>query len=156
MTPTIDSRCDCAFISTSLFSQSGSSGPTKVIGKPTRTPDGLEYWDIQTGTGAEAKPGNTMAVHYTGWLRNRAKFDSSVDNHKPLEFKLGAGKVIKGWDEGVAGMKVEPRYQLASSSQEPQPLAFTWPDFRFSYRRAFACAAWPWRSSVPLVRDADG
>jgi len=99
-------------ISTFLFSQSGSGGPTKVTGKPTKTPDGLEYWDIQTGTGAEAKPGSKVTVHYTGWLKNGTKFDSSVDNHKPFEFNLGAGQVIKGWDEGVAGMKVGGKRQL--------------------------------------------
>ena len=99
-------------ISTFLLGQARGSGPTKVSGKPTKTPDGLEFWDIQAGTGTEAKPGNKVTVHYTGWLKNGTKFDSSVDNHKPFEFTLGAGQVIKGWDEGVVGMKVGGKRQL--------------------------------------------
>ena len=70
------------------------------------TPSGLQYEDTTVGTGAEAKAGNIVEVHYTGTLKNGTKFDSSVDRGKPFNFKLGAGQVIKGWDEGVAGMKV--------------------------------------------------
>jgi FKBP-type peptidyl-prolyl cis-trans isomerase FkpA len=74
------------------------------------TPSGLQYEDIQPGTGHEAKPGQHVHVHYTGWLYDKgqlgAKFDSSVDRKDPFAFSLGAGMVIKGWDEGVAGMKV--------------------------------------------------
>ena len=86
--------------------------PTKVTGAPTKTASGLEYWDIKVGTGAEAKPGHTVKVDYTGWLTNGKKFDSSVGTGRPLEFMLGAGRVIKGWDEGVAGMKVGGKRQL--------------------------------------------
>jgi FKBP-type peptidyl-prolyl cis-trans isomerase FkpA len=70
------------------------------------TKSGLKYVELTEGTGDEAKAGQTVEVHYTGWLKDGTKFDSSKDRNKPFEFKLGAGKVIKGWDEGVAGMKV--------------------------------------------------
>ena len=76
----------------------------------TTTPSGLQYDDTQVGTGAEAKPGQHVHVHYTGWLYENGvqgtKFDSSVDRKDPFAFSLGAGQVIKGWDEGVAGMKI--------------------------------------------------
>jgi FKBP-type peptidyl-prolyl cis-trans isomerase FkpA len=68
--------------------------------------DGLKYTDDQIGTGPEATAGKTAVVHYTGWLMNGTKFDSSVDRNQPFSFALGAGQVIKGWDEGVQGMKV--------------------------------------------------
>ena len=73
---------------------------------------GLQYWDIKVGTGAVAKTGQKVSVHYTGWLTNGKKFDSSVDRGQPFDFQLGAGQVIKGWDEGVAGMKVGGKRQL--------------------------------------------
>ncbi len=88
-----------------------SGGPTKVEGKPTKLPDGLEYWDIKPGTGPVAKKGDTVKVNYTGWLTTGKQFDSSV-GRAPFTFKLGAGDVIKGWDEGVAGMKVGGKRQL--------------------------------------------
>lgn len=76
----------------------------------TTTASGLQYEDTIPGTGAEAVPGNNVTVHYTGWLYQDgqlgAKFDSSKDRDEPFIFALGAGMVIKGWDEGVAGMKV--------------------------------------------------
>ena len=74
------------------------------------TPSGLQYLDTTVGDGAEATSGQRVTVHYTGWLYNDgtqgAKFDSSKDRRDPFVFSLGAGMVIKGWDEGVAGMKV--------------------------------------------------
>ncbi|MFT6767263.1 MAG: FKBP-type peptidyl-prolyl cis-trans isomerase FkpA [Burkholderiaceae bacterium] len=74
------------------------------------TPSGLQYDDTTTGEGPVAAVGQGVAVHYTGWLlidgEQGAKFDSSKDRGDPLEFSLGAGMVIKGWDEGVAGMQV--------------------------------------------------
>ena len=70
------------------------------------TGSGLEYEDIATGSGAQACAGQTVSVHYTGWLTDGKKFDSSKDRNQPFEFSLGAGMVIKGWDEGVQGMKV--------------------------------------------------
>ncbi len=66
---------------------------------------GLEYIDMKVGSGAAATAGNPVTVHYTGWLVNGTKFDSSVDKNRPFAFALGAGQVIRGWDEGVAGMK---------------------------------------------------
>jgi len=95
-----------------LMISAGAQTPTKVTGEPTKTPSGLEYWDIKVGTGAEAKPGHTVKVDYTGWLTNGKKFDSSVGTGRPFQFMLGAGQVIKGWDEGVAGMKVGGKRQL--------------------------------------------
>ena len=80
--------------------------------KEVTTPSGLRYTDVETGEGAEAKPGNVVAVHYTGWLEDGKKFDSSRDRNDPFRFKLGAGQVIKGWDEGVAGMKVGGKRKL--------------------------------------------
>jgi FKBP-type peptidyl-prolyl cis-trans isomerase len=87
-------------------------GPTKVSGEGTTTKSGLKYWDLKAGTGATAKSGDKVRVHYTGWLTNGKKFDSSVDRGQPFEFELGRGMVIKGWDEGVAGMKVGGKRQL--------------------------------------------
>ncbi|HJT77251.1 MAG TPA: FKBP-type peptidyl-prolyl cis-trans isomerase [Gemmataceae bacterium] len=69
------------------------------------TPSGLQYEDLQEGSGAAAKAGDNVEVHYTGWLTNGTKFDSSHDRNRPFSFRLGAGQVIQGWDEGVAGMK---------------------------------------------------
>ena len=89
-----------------------TSVPTKTQGTPVTTPSGLKYFELKKGTGAEAKAGQRVSVHYTGWLVNGKKFDSSVDRREPFEFKLGGGQVIKGWDEGVAGMKVGGKRQL--------------------------------------------
>jgi len=76
------------------------------------TPSGLQYEDIQPGTGDEAVAGKSVEVHYTGWLTDGTKFDSSHDRRSPFSFNLGAGRVIKGWDEGVAGMKVGGKRKL--------------------------------------------
>jgi FKBP-type peptidyl-prolyl cis-trans isomerase len=89
-----------------------AAGPTKVTGEPTKTASGLEYWDIKVGTGAVAQSGHQVKVDYTGWLTNGKKFDSSVGTGKPFDFMLGASQVIKGWDEGVVGMKVGGKRQL--------------------------------------------
>ena len=88
------------------------AGPTRVTGAPIKTASGLEYWDIKVGAGAVAESGQHVKVDYTGWLTNGKKFDSSVGTGKPFDFVLGAGQVIKGWDEGVAGMKVGGKRQL--------------------------------------------
>lgn len=72
----------------------------------TTSPSGLQYRDDAVGEGREAKAGDTVAVHYTGTLQDGSKFDSSRDRGQPFTFPLGAGHVIKGWDEGVAGMKI--------------------------------------------------
>jgi len=89
-----------------------ATGPTKVTGPGTSAPSGLKYWDIKVGTGATAESGKKVKVDYTGWLTNGKKFDTSVGTGKPFEFTLGQGDVIKGWDEGVAGMKVGGKRQL--------------------------------------------
>lgn len=78
----------------------------------TTTSTGLQYEDLQEGTGAEAMIGQTVSVHYTGWLTDGTKFDSSVDRGQPFQFPLGARRVIAGWDEGVAGMKVGGKRKL--------------------------------------------
>jgi FKBP-type peptidyl-prolyl cis-trans isomerase len=89
-------------------SQNQASAQNKPAAAATEVtmPDGLKYTDDQVGTGAEATKGKTAVVHYTGWLLDGTKFDSSLDRNQPFTFPLGAGQVIKGWDEGVAGMKV--------------------------------------------------
>ena len=78
--------------------------------QPVTTPSGLKYIDVKAGTGAAPKTGQTCVMHYTGWLyeggKKGAKFDSSVDRGQPFEFPIGTGRVIKGWDEGVATMNV--------------------------------------------------
>jgi FKBP-type peptidyl-prolyl cis-trans isomerase FkpA len=99
-------------IITMASGQENNTSPTKVTGKPKTTTSGLQYWDIVVGTGATAVAGKTVTVHYTGWLTDGKKFDSSVDHGQPFSFPLGGGRVIKGWDEGVAGMKVGGKRQL--------------------------------------------
>lgn len=83
-----------------------------VEGDWTTTKSGLKYEDIKVGTGTAAEPGDKVVVHYTGTLTNGKKFDSSVDRGQPFAFDLGRGKVIRGWDEGVAGMKEGGRRRL--------------------------------------------
>ncbi len=78
----------------------------------TTTASGLRYQDLSSGEGSEASPGATALVHYTGWLTDGQKFDSSRDRNEPFAFRLGAGQVIAGWDEGVAGMRVGGRRKL--------------------------------------------
>jgi FKBP-type peptidyl-prolyl cis-trans isomerase len=77
-----------------------------------KTHSGLQYEDSIVGTGTEAVAGKTVEVHYTGTLADGTKFDSSHDRKRPFAFKLGAGQVIKGWDEGVAGMKIGGKRKL--------------------------------------------
>jgi peptidylprolyl isomerase len=81
---------------------SGSAGG----GQEVTTPSGLKYTDEVVGTGKQPQAGQTAIVHYTGWTLDGKKFDSSKDRKQPFQFPLGAGQVIKGWDEGVATMKV--------------------------------------------------
>jgi len=76
------------------------------------TSSGLTYQELAEGAGAEATKGAHVSVHYTGWLMDGTKFDSSKDRNEPFDFPLGAGHVIKGWDEGVAGMKVGGKRKL--------------------------------------------
>ena len=88
------------------------NAPTPVQGAGITTPTGLQYWDIKTGTGATAAAGQKVEVQYTGWLTDGHKFDSSIPTGRNFPFMLGQGQVIKGWDEGVAGMKVGGKRQL--------------------------------------------
>jgi FKBP-type peptidyl-prolyl cis-trans isomerase FkpA len=118
-------RLIIAAVVAGLMACSRSADRDKALGKPgfspslgvdtaamTKTPSGLRYQDVVSGQGKEAKPGRLVSVHYTGWLPNGEKFDSSRDNDQPFAFNLGAGEVIAGWDEGVAGMKVGGRRKL--------------------------------------------
>ena len=89
------------------MSQSQASEPQEQT-----TASGLRYIDYGGGSGAVAKAGDHVSVHYTGTLENGKKFDSSRDRNQPFQFNLGAGQVIKGWDEGVAGMKVGDKRRL--------------------------------------------
>ena len=87
-----------------------SRAAAQTAGKPMTTASGLQIIDSKEGTGASPKPGQTCVMHYTGWLYENGqkgkKFDSSVDRNEPFDFPIGQGRVIKGWDEGVATMKV--------------------------------------------------
>jgi FKBP-type peptidyl-prolyl cis-trans isomerase len=89
-----------------------NNAPTKVTGDGVKTDSGLHYWDIRVGNGDVAKEGSHVRVHYTGWLTTGKKFDSSVDAGKPFDFTIGDGEVIKGWEEGVAGMRVGGKREL--------------------------------------------
>ena len=89
-----------------------SSGPSKVSGPGVTTADGLQYWDLKAGSGETAVPGKTVTVNYTGWLTDGTKFDSNRDRYETFHFVLGTGHVIKGWDEGIVGMKVGGERQL--------------------------------------------
>ena len=86
------------------------TAPKAAAPKPVTTPSGLQYIDTQVGTGASPRTGQTCVMHYTGWLYENGakgkKFDSSVDRGQPFEFPIGMKRVIAGWDEGVASMKV--------------------------------------------------
>lgn len=87
--------------------------PVKVDEKDyITTANGLKYYDLQAGTGATPTAGQTVVVHYTGWLADGTQFDSSVDRGEPFSFQLGTGGVIPGWDEGVSTMKVGGKRQL--------------------------------------------
>jgi len=81
------------------------------------TDSGLKYEDLVEGDGAVAEAGQTVTVHYTGWLIDGSKFDSSVDRNQPFQFLLGKGQVIRGWDEGVQGMKIGGKRKLTIPPQ---------------------------------------
>lgn len=110
------------FLLIPLFAQDAPPGPPAqppvpqvMEGKPNHTRSGTQYWDIQIGTGKKAIPGFTVQVHYTGWYKKNkttyVMFESSL-GRKPIKFDLGMGRVIKGWDEGIQGMKVGGKRQL--------------------------------------------
>jgi len=89
-----------------------TNAPTKVTGDGVKADSGLQYWDIKVGSGTEAKSGDKVKVHYTGWFTSGKKFDSSVDARQPYTFTIGESHVIKGWHEGITGMKVGGKRQL--------------------------------------------
>jgi FKBP-type peptidyl-prolyl cis-trans isomerase len=99
-----------------LTSFLGVGGSMAENNQEVTMPSGLKYLDQVVGTGEVAVAGKTASVHYTGWLENGKKFDSSVDRGQPFSFPLGAGRVIKGWDEGVQGMKVGGKRKLTIPS----------------------------------------
>lgn len=83
----------------------------------TTTASGLKYECLQTGAGNSAQSRNRVSVHYTGWLTNGVKFDSSLDRNEPFTFTLGVGMVIPGWDEGVMGMQIGEKRKLTIPPQ---------------------------------------
>jgi peptidylprolyl isomerase len=89
-----------------------TEGPPPVSGDPIKTGDGLQFIDIERGSGESPKAGQTVVVHYTGWLEDGTKFDSSVDRGQPFEFPIGQGQVIAGWDEGLATMQIGGKRRL--------------------------------------------
>ena len=95
----------------------GVGGSMAESNQEVTTPSGLKYVDQTVGTGDVAVVGKNVSVHYTGWLENGKKFDSSVDRGQSFSFPLGAGRVIKGWDEGVQGMKVGGKRKLTIPSE---------------------------------------
>jgi FKBP-type peptidyl-prolyl cis-trans isomerase len=96
----------------------GQPAISKIISEPTpvgqerKTASGMTYMTEKEGTGEMAKPGQTVKVHYVGRLENGTKFDASADRGAPFEFKIGVGGVIKGWDEGIPGMKIGEKRKL--------------------------------------------
>ena len=110
---TLRSVAAAAFVTLFAFvALADTSAPAKTAGKPVVTPSGLKYFDLKKGNGAKPKSGQRVKVHYTGWLTDGKKFDSSVDRGEPFEFVVGTGQVIKGWDEGVGSMNVGGKRQL--------------------------------------------
>jgi FKBP-type peptidyl-prolyl cis-trans isomerase len=104
-------------LAVATLSACGSEAPTPgggggQAGAEQTTASGLRYVDLAVGTGAAPTSGQTAVVHYTGWLDDGTKFDSSVDRGAPFEFPLGQGRVIRGWDEGVATMRIGGKRKL--------------------------------------------
>lgn len=114
--------CSAALICSTVLGNQAQAQKTKKSLEGTKmaqansnwvkTPSGLQYQDVKVGTGPSPRQGQTVVVHYTGWLTNGNKFDSSHDRNQPFEFHLGMGEVIKGWDEGVGSMKVGGKRKL--------------------------------------------
>jgi FKBP-type peptidyl-prolyl cis-trans isomerase len=100
-----------AFLAYQSFSNQGDNA-AETTGNEITTASGLMYEDLVAGTGPAAQAGDVVSVHYTGTLTNGEKFDSSLDRGTPFQFELGAGRVIRGWDEGVAGMQIGGKRKL--------------------------------------------
>lgn len=99
-------------VSMGLFFLSSPSSSNGEADKVEKTSTGLQYVDLVDGKGAHPRKGQRVVVHYTGWLKDGEKFDSSVDRGQPFEFQIGVGQVIRGWDEGVMTMKVGGKRKL--------------------------------------------
>jgi FKBP-type peptidyl-prolyl cis-trans isomerase len=104
--------CTKSTPASSSSSSSATAESAGASGPKTDPVTALKIEDVQKGTGEAAVAGKTVTVHYTGWLANGTKFDSSVDRKQPFKFKLGAGQVIPGWDQGVSGMLVGGKRRL--------------------------------------------
>jgi len=100
-----------------IFAEEKKMSSNEAAGQVVTTESGLQYIDLVVGTGRQAELGDTATVHYTGWLADGRKFDSSVDRKEPFSFRVGAGQVIKGWDEGVGTMKVGGKRKLTIPPQ---------------------------------------
>ncbi len=98
-------------------SRSQPPGATPSPASEVTSPSGLKYTDLTVGTGAQPQSGQTVTVHYTGWLTDGTKFDSSKDRNQPFSFVLGQGQVIKGWDEGLSTMRVGGKRRLTIPSE---------------------------------------
>jgi len=101
-----------AMATETLQADASALGGPMTVDKPQITDSGLQYTDLEVGTGDEASAGQTVVVHYRGTLEDGSQFDASYDRGQPFSFPLGAGRVIKGWDEGVQGMKVGGKRKL--------------------------------------------
>ena len=101
-----------AMATETIQADASALGGPMTVDKPQITDSGLQYTDLEVGTGAEASSGQTVVVHYRGTLEDGSQFDASYDRGQPFSFPLGAGRVIKGWDEGVQGMKVGGKRKL--------------------------------------------
>ncbi len=118
MKPFLKHLCAAALLSAMASASFGAEALTPVDNKAmVTTPSGLQYSVVKLGTGALAKAGDNVSVHYTGWLQNPdgsigKKFDSSRDRGQPFQFPLGRGQVIRGWDEGVQGMQIGGQRRL--------------------------------------------
>lgn len=99
------------------FAEEKKMSSNETAGQAVTTVSGLQYIDLVVGKGRQAKLGDTATVHYTGWLADGKKFDSSVDRKEPFSFRVGAGQVIKGWDEGVGTMRVGGKRKLTIPPQ---------------------------------------
>jgi peptidylprolyl isomerase len=109
----------CAQKETQKETQAGAEkkGEPAAAANTVKTPSGLAYVELVPGSGPSPVAGKQVKVHYTGWLENGTKFDSSVDRGEPFSFAIGAGQVIPGWDEGVMSMKVGGKRKLIIPAQ---------------------------------------
>lgn len=107
----------CAEKGAKQGSDQAPASPGTATPKMVKTPSGLSYVDLTPGNGPSPTPGMPVKVHYTGWLENGTKFDSSVDRGEPFVFNIGSGEVIPGWDEGVMTMKVGGKRKLVIPPQ---------------------------------------